>query len=639
VRVLLVNPPWASCGSPSIQCGLLKAGLQPRGHEVSVRYLNLRLAAQVGLTRYEAVSSMHGEREHMLGEWLFGKAAFGDQPEALAMYERFPELGEQLEEMGLSWSAVTEWRDALIPDWTASQARLLASEGADVLMFTSTFLQTCSGFALGRAVKRLDPAIVSIYGGANFESTMGEEFARCCDWIDYVVTGEGDQAIQDLLSAIENGEARYSKIAGVCCRDATTGAVVSTPAVPVESMDNLPTPDYDDYFAQAAQVPEFAECVRPVLPIQMARGCWWGAKHQCTFCGLNGTAIGFRRMSPERALQEVRVLLSRYRIGKLYAVDNIFDLKFVEALLPRLMEEGWDLDLFLEVKTNMTRAQIGALALAGVRHVQPGIESLSSPVLSLMSKGSTMLTNICFLKWASYYGISCGWNILTGFPGERITDYEDQVALIPYLWHLEPPGHVGRIWLERFSPNYEEHRFTNVRPREAYRMTLGIEGLVHERVAYFFEYDRPTGIPQESEDSLKRACDEWTRKRAEQSMRLEFENGPDWLRITDARCRPARAVMLEGWRAAVYRACSERPRHVDSFAKYLRDEKDRVPKERVVRFLSRCQGEGLVVSERDWYLGLAVPRRASLDYRPRLGVGTGSATRVVSRVVSEVGAS
>ena len=47
-RVALVNMPFAGANRPSIQCGLLKAGLVREGHEVDVHYLNLELAAEIG---------------------------------------------------------------------------------------------------------------------------------------------------------------------------------------------------------------------------------------------------------------------------------------------------------------------------------------------------------------------------------------------------------------------------------------------------------------------------------------------------------------------------------------------------------------------------------------------------------------
>ena len=48
--------------------------------------------------------------------------------------------------------------------------------------------------------------------------------------------------------------------------------------------------------------------VVPTLLFETSRGCWWGAKSHCTFCGLNGETMAFRSKSPRRALDELEQL-------------------------------------------------------------------------------------------------------------------------------------------------------------------------------------------------------------------------------------------------------------------------------------------------------------------------------------------
>jgi radical SAM superfamily enzyme YgiQ (UPF0313 family) len=62
------------------------------------------------------------------------------------------------------------------------------------------------------------------------------------------------------------------------------------------------------------------------LPFESARGCWWGMRHHCTFCGLNGQTMAFRAKRPQRVLEELRDLARRYHSFKFMAVDNIIAL-------------------------------------------------------------------------------------------------------------------------------------------------------------------------------------------------------------------------------------------------------------------------------------------------------------------------
>ncbi|MCD2506106.1 hypothetical protein LRN57_14440, partial [Staphylococcus aureus] len=86
-------------------------------------------------------------------------------------------------------------------------------------------------------------------------------------------------------------------------------------------------PNFDDYFEQLQASPLHGYVI-PGLLIETSRGCWWGAKHHCTFCGLNGSGMAFRAKSQARVQQEVSQLAARYRLKRFMAVDNILDNKY-----------------------------------------------------------------------------------------------------------------------------------------------------------------------------------------------------------------------------------------------------------------------------------------------------------------------
>src|SRR5262249_29657454 len=150
------------------------------------------------------------------------------------------------------------------------------------------------------------------------------------------------------------------------------------------------------------------------LSFESARGCWWGEVAHCTFCGLNGATMAFRSKSAPRVLSEVLTLARKYRVLDLHAVDNILDHAYFEDLLPALAASGLDLSVFYEVKSNLKRHQLERLRDAGVDQIQPGIESLSTPILRLMRKGVTAWQNVRLLKWCAELGIDVLWNLLYG---------------------------------------------------------------------------------------------------------------------------------------------------------------------------------------------------------------------------------
>jgi ribosomal peptide maturation radical SAM protein 1 len=197
------------------------------------------------------------------------------------------------------------------------------------------------------------------------------------------------------------------------------------PIKPVDNLDELPYPDYDDYFDQlerSSLLPEITGPHSPQVIVETSRGCWWGAKQHCTFCGLNGSSMAFRSKSPERALEEFKYLHQKYRCF-LQVVDNILDLQYIKTLFPRLAKENLGIQLFYETKVNLSKEQLQVLKTSGVIALQPGIESLNTNVLQLMRKGCTALQNVQFLKCCKELGIEAGWNFIWGFPDEDEADY------------------------------------------------------------------------------------------------------------------------------------------------------------------------------------------------------------------------
>jgi ribosomal peptide maturation radical SAM protein 1 len=398
-------------------------------------------------------------------------------------------------------------------------------------------------------------------------------------------------------------------VAGVARR--VGDAVVARPASPpLQQLDQLPIPDYSEHFEHAEALgllPRVGH--RKVwIPIETARGCWWGAKHHCTFCGLNGTTMQFRAKSPERVLAEFAQQAKRYHSFTFEAVDNILDMGYLTKLFPALVESAVDYDLFYEVKANLSRAQLRLMAQAGVSHIQPGLESLSSNVLRLMRKGVRAAQNINVLRWAQYYNIDVAWNVLWGFTGESKQDYLDQETLIPHLTPLQPPASAGRIWMERFSPLFTESETFRPRSREAersyayvYPATVNLD-----RVAYFFEYELEDALPASAYEGVKMAVDTWTRAwEADQKPTLTYWSAPDFLQIYDGRREGEEGTYtFHGMVAAIYLACSDRPTGAAAVREQLKLD---VPVATVQQVFEEFQRRGLMFLDGSLALSLALP--------------------------------
>lgn len=552
--VVLVSMPFADADRPSLQLGLLKVAVEKAGFPVRTVHASLDFASMVGMSAYRLLAAHRGRQ---FGDWLFSVAAFGSaapDPGGSILADFRSEL-PPLDLADLRSRVVPAFLDALADD-PAWHAALFVG-------FTSTFQQNVASFALARRLKERYPGIVTIFGGANFDGAMGAEYHRALSCVDHFVSGPGESALPLLLGGSPSG-------------------------------DISDIPDFDEYFERAERL-GILDRESVLLPFESSRGCWWGEKHHCTFCGLNGETMRYRSKAPERVLAELDTLARRHRTFRFEAVDNILDPRYLTTVMPALTGSGYD--LFYEVKANLSRADLRLLAQAGVRRLQPGLESLSSRVLRLMRKGVRAAQNVCLLKWARYYDIDIAWNLLWGFPGETADDYSAQAAAIPSLAHLQPPGSADRIWLERFSPLFAEA--VSPEPEPSYRYVYP-SSVDLSRAAYFFEW--PSPLDESVYAGVRSAVDLWNEHWPERPT-LTYRAIPGLLQIQDRRPGFARGTYtFPDPVAAVYLACDERPRSVAGLSGQLD-----LPASLVERTLAELATRGLVFLDEDRAIGLAVP--------------------------------
>jgi ribosomal peptide maturation radical SAM protein 1 len=318
--------------------------------------------------------------------------------------------------------------------------------------------------------------------------------------------------------------------------------------------------------------------------------------------------MSFRPKSPGRVLQELTGQARRYRSFRFEAVDNIMDMTYLATLFPALIQNETGYEIFYEVKANLRREQLKLMAQAGVTHIQPGIESLSSNVLRLMRKGVRAVQNVNLLRWAQYYDIHVDWNLLWGFPGETELDYTEQQAAIPQLVHLQPPSGATRVWLERFSPLFTERdtfRMRRLAPERSYKYIY--PGHVDlERIAYFFDYELDDELPAGTYAGVRRAVADWSA--AWESGRpptLKYWSAPGFLQIYDERHEELQGTYtFEGTLADLYLACSNGPATAGAVRRSLGLH---LPAEAVQEVFGEFSQRGLMFLDGPFALALAVP--------------------------------
>jgi ribosomal peptide maturation radical SAM protein 1 len=616
-RVLLVSMPFGALERPALSLGLLQGHCRQRGVACDTRYLTFAFADRVGLANYLWICSDDVPYTAFAGDWLFAEALYGRRPYADEAY--LDEVLRRTWQVGDGDIARLLRMRGQVEPFLEHCLEAVPWDDYTLVGFTSVFQQNVASLALAARLKHEHPSITIAFGGANWEDAMGVALREYFPFVDLAFSGEADESFPAVLAARRRGEA----IQGIAGVTATTRRVAQlAPATRVRELDSVPVPDFDPFFEQLRASPAAAG-ITPTLLVETARGCWWGERSHCTFCGLNGATMAFRSKRPERVLSEITFLHERHRVRTISVVDDILDMGYFKSVLPLLAEAGLEVELFWEIKANLTHRHIRQLRDARVLFVQPGIESLSDHILALMRKGTTAFRNIELLKWCSEYGVKPYWNFLYGFPGETTADYRECIELMHSIWHLDPPTGYGPIRLDRFSPYHADPAafgMVNVRPMAPFTYLYPFAKKKLMEIAYYFDFDYVDGRGDDS--YAGEAIDLVRAWMADESRgRLALEQREDGrLRLLDTRPHIAgspRQATLEGWKAATYLAC-DRTQSLTKLAQLPDVAGSAVRQEELRAFLDRCVEHRLMVTNGRSWLNVAVhaPAREEEDDRP-----------------------
>jgi ribosomal peptide maturation radical SAM protein 1 len=559
--VALVSMPSLSARHPSFQLALLKPILERAGIPAQQFSLFMYMGHQFGWRMAETMAEVW---PCLVGEWIWSKAAFGEDAnirdeEYFAAYENlFPTICENA---GCTLEDIRRLRDEAAPRFIDFCVDSVDWARFGLVGFTVVFQQLVGSLALARALKQRFPQLPIIMGGASLEDDIAAEIMKGCPQIDYVHCGDAEISFPQMVERLYSGQTMEG-LPGIMWRDSGGTVHYAGRAPNFLDMNQTPLPDFDEYFyARDASGYEQSDCVQELLvPFEAARGCWWGEKNHCTFCGLNRSGMEFRAKDPEKVLEQLEALARRY--GQFYfnAIDNIMAPEYVEKLFGRLAAVNSDICIHYEIRPNFSRTQLGKLRRSGLFSVQPGIESLSTNILKIMRKHSTGMRNVELIKWCTYYGINSLYNILCRFPGETEEDYRMQSEVAAMIVHFQPPYAIVKARADRGSPMYTEPNSQSVSglvPAKCYQYIFP-ESFDLRRISYYFDHQMEDTVKDDVYEDLFGRVGAWQALgRGPNHPYLKYRKSLSTIMIFDGRKSQEQIFKYHGQAAALYEYCAE----------------------------------------------------------------------------------
>jgi len=276
---------------------------------------------------------------------------------------------------------------------------------------------------MAKTVKEACPSCRVVVGGPH-ASYMPETLLEHQE-IDYVVVGEGERAMVQLVFNITKGEkaSAAAQIPGVACK--IGGEIAKTPPQFIANLDEVPFPTRH-LLPMRMYVRELSYLsVKPVDTMSIHRGC----PYRCAYCEtreLWGSAC--RAFSPQRVIDEIQQILETYGTKGIYFVGDNFTInKKRTTELCRLMKSNKiDLKWTCETRSDLINKELlTEMKSAGCQTMFFGVESGSPRIQQKLNKGIDLQEVVKAFELCRQVGVQTVTSFMLGIPGETVGDMNE----------------------------------------------------------------------------------------------------------------------------------------------------------------------------------------------------------------------
>jgi radical SAM superfamily enzyme YgiQ (UPF0313 family) len=277
---------------------------------------------------------------------------------------------------------------------------------------TSSFLD---GARLAELAKATLPGIRTVFGGVHV-SARREQVLTDYPVVDFVVMGEGEQTLTELIEA-DSGEP--AGVEGVIYRDGA-GAVVNNGYRQARlELDDLPFPAYEKLagYPAAYMLPIFNYPKAPNTSCISSRGC----PYACSYCDRSVFRRSFRYNSAEYLYDHLRYLKNRFRIRHINFYDDqfTFNRQRVEEFCRKMIDHPLRMTYNCAVRAeHIDYELLRLMKRAGCWMISLGIETGDEDLLAQHRQNANLSMLADKIRLIKKAGIRTKGLLMMGLPGE-----------------------------------------------------------------------------------------------------------------------------------------------------------------------------------------------------------------------------
>jgi len=333
----------------------------------------------------------------------------------------------------------TKYRVGLSAQTIADRVRLW---NPDVIVIEIPFSGwSKTAFEVVHAVKAVNKKIVIVLMGQH-PSARPENCLSELD-VDFVVIGEPENTVLELVDALEAGKQNFNDIDGLGFRKNGKPALTGKRAI-IANMDSLPFParhmlPMKLYNEAVKENPLRGEISKPWTIVTTSRGCPYNCVF-CTTCIVWGRT--WRARSPKNVVDELEYLVKTYGIKQVdfYDENMTQDKKRVADICDLIVERGLRLEWFtpngIRADT-LDEALLRKMKRAGCKKIRVAPESgVQRIVDEVIGKNLDLKTVEQAVVLCKKVGIKVGCFFVLGMIGETKADIEETIRFAYKLRRL-----------------------------------------------------------------------------------------------------------------------------------------------------------------------------------------------------------